>query len=154
MSHESIQALIPHRPPMLLIDEVVESGPQRIVCRKTFRAEEYFFQGHYPDGPIVPGVILCEVALQAGAVLLSQSSPGSGQEDQKVPVVTRMNNVKFKRMVAPGETVEAVVSIKEELSGAFFLSARVQLEGQLAASLEFACTFAARPESAVERVEP
>lgn len=133
---------------MLLIDQVEQSDPERIVCRKTFRAEEFFFQGHYPDEPIVPGVILCEVALQAGALLLSEHHLGHSQEGDRVPVVTRMNNVKFKRMVVPGDSVEAVVSVREELSGAFFLAARLEVEGQLAASLDFACTFTAKRDKA------
>ena len=68
MKQPEITAAIPHRPPMLLVDEVVELTEQRIVARKTFRAGEYFFQGHYPGKPIVPGVILCECGMQAGAM--------------------------------------------------------------------------------------
>jgi 3-hydroxyacyl-[acyl-carrier-protein] dehydratase len=69
MPSQQILDAIPHRPPMLLLDEVVDWQPEHIVCRKTFQPEEWFFQGHYPDYPLVPGVILCEAAMQAGAVL-------------------------------------------------------------------------------------
>ncbi|MCA9203445.1 MAG: beta-hydroxyacyl-ACP dehydratase, partial [Planctomycetales bacterium] len=65
MSRAEIEAAIPHRPPMLLIDEIVERDERHIVCRKTFHADEFFFQGHYPDYPLVPGVILCEASMQA-----------------------------------------------------------------------------------------
>ena len=72
MTREMIEQAIPHRPPMLLIDEVLERSEDRIICGKTFQADEFFFQGHYPGKPITPGVILCESAMQAGAVLLAQ----------------------------------------------------------------------------------
>jgi 3-hydroxyacyl-[acyl-carrier-protein] dehydratase len=138
MSKTEIEAAIPHRAPMLLIDEIVERSESRIVCRKTFHADEYFFQGHYPDYPLVPGVILCESAMQAGAVLLSaQMQQGSGS-----PVATRLNDVKFKRMVRPGETIEHEVTLNERLGDAFYLTAKSKVEGKLAVRFDFACTMA------------
>ena len=138
MSRDEIQAAIPHRAPMLLVDEIVERYNDSIVCRKTFRPDEFFFQGHYPDHPLVPGVILCESAMQAGAILLSQFV----EEGTGVPVATRLNEVKFKRMVRPGDTIELQVSLKERLAEAFFLQAKVTCEGKLAVRFEFACTMA------------
>lgn len=137
MSLTEIHAAIPHREPFLLVDEIVERSPARIVCRKTFRIDEYFYAGHYPQFPLTPGVLLCEAAMQAGAILLSQFVTGDG-----VPVATRMNDVRFKRMVRPGETVELDVELKERLADAFFLQAKVTCEGKLAVRFEFACTLA------------
>ena len=125
---------------MLLIDEIVERGEGRIVCQKTFRAEEFFFQGHYPGFPIVPGVILCEAAMQAGAVLLSGGIPPG---EKKVPVAGRLREVKFKRMVKPGETILIDASLNERVQDAYFLSAKVTVEGKLAATLSFVVTLAA-----------
>jgi 3-hydroxyacyl-[acyl-carrier-protein] dehydratase len=139
MSREQILAAIPHRPPMLLVDEVVEWHDERIVCRKTFQAEEFFFQGHYPDYPLVPGVILCEAAMQAGAVLLSKFPTAGG-----VPVAGRLNDVKFKRMIRPGDTVLLDVTLNERMSDAFFLAGKVTCEGKLAVSLSFVVTAAKR----------
>jgi 3-hydroxyacyl-[acyl-carrier-protein] dehydratase len=138
MSRAEIEAAIPHRPPMLLIDEVVERSDNRIVCRKTFRAEEYFFQGHYPGFPLVPGVILCEAAMQSGAVLLSKVVLESGG----VPVATRLKDVKFKRMIRPGDTIRIETTLHEKVLNAFFLSSRITCDGKLAASLDFACAMA------------
>lgn len=138
MNREEIEALIPHRPPMLLVDQVVQRDQQTIVCRKTFRPEEYFFQGHYPDFPLVPGVILCEAAMQAGAILLAAWM----EEGRGVPVATRMNDVRFKRMVRPGETIEMQVRLNERLADAFFMTATIRCEGKLAARFDFACTMA------------
>lgn len=135
-----ILAAIPHRPPMLLLDEIVERGESQIVCQKTFRAEEFFFQGHYPDFPIVPGVILCEAAMQAGAVLLSGFIPPG---EKKVPVAGRLREVKFKRMVRPGETILIDATLNERAQDAFFLSAKITVEGKMAATLNFVVTLAA-----------
>jgi len=139
MNREQIEAAIPHRPPMLLVDEVVERTDERIVARKTFRADEFFFQGHYPDQPIVPGVILCEAAMQAGAILLSQHMPADGSG---VPVATRLNNVKLRRVTRPGETIEMGVELVERLADAFFMNAKVTCEGKTCVRFEFACTVA------------
>jgi len=138
MSQTEILAAIPHRPPMLLLDEIVSRSENQIVCRRTFRPDEFFFQGHYPDYAIVPGVILCEAAMQAGAVLLSDVARGG----DTVPVAGRMNDVKFKKMIRPGDTIELHVSLDERLRDAFFLSGKVVHEGKTASTLSFVVTLA------------
>ena len=99
---------------------------KRIVCRKRFTGDEFFFAGHYPQFPLVPGVLLCEAAMQAGAVLLSHMIAPA---DNAVPVATRMNDVRFKRPVRPGETIEIEVELSERLADAFFLKAKVICAG-------------------------
>jgi 3-hydroxyacyl-[acyl-carrier-protein] dehydratase len=123
----------------LLVDEIVEQTDDRIVCRKRFTGDEHFFAGHYPGFPLVPGVLLCEAGMQAGAILLSRHVQGA----RRVPVATRMNDVKFKRMVRPGETISMDVELVERLADAFFLKAKITCDGQMAARFEFACTLAA-----------
>ena len=138
MSSQEICDAIPHRSPMLLVDEIVERSDERIVCRKIIREDEFFLQGHYPDFPIVPGVILCEVGMQAGAILLSRLvADGEG-----VPIATRLNDVKFKKMVKSGDTVESEVVLDERLAGTFFLSAKLTVGGKLVARFSFACSMA------------
>lgn len=138
MSLAEIHSAIPHRGPMLLVDEILERTDDTIRCRKTFRAEEFFFQGHYPDFPLVPGVILCEAAMQAGAILLARHLAGQ----TGVPVATRINNVKFKQMVRPGDTVELRVKLGERVASAFFLDAQVTCADKMAVRFDFACTLA------------
>ena len=139
MSLEAIKAAIPHREPFLLIDEIVEQTENRIVCRKRFTDEEFWYAGHYPEYPITPGVLLCEAAMQAGAVLLASKI---GSVNGKVPVATRANNVQFKRIVRPGDTIEIEAELTDEVSGAFYLTGLIKVDGKLAVRLEFACTLA------------
>lgn len=148
MNKQAIEAAIPHRDPFLLLDEVVERTDERIVCRKAFTGDEFWYRGHYPDYPLTPGVLLCEAALQAGAVLLSKitvaAQEGQGNEGG-VPVATRLNNVQFRDMVRPGDAIQIEVDLTEKVSNAYFMKGRVTNEstGKLAARCEFACTVAA-----------
>ena len=139
MSREAIERAIPHREPFLLVDEIIECSENRIVCRKKFSGNEFWYPGHYPRFPLTPGVILCESAMQAGALLLAHvitDAVGS------VPVVSRMNNVKFKAMVLPGDTVTLDVTLTSKLAGAYFMSAKVLKDCKTAVTLDFACKMA------------
>ena len=138
MTRSAIDAASPHRPPMLLLDEIVQQSDRHILCRKTFAGDEFFFQGHYPEYPLVPGVILCEAGMQAGAVLLSAVTPRDG----RVPVATRMNDVKWRKMVRPGDSIDIEVTLNEQLADVYFLSAKITCDGKLAARYSFACTMA------------
>jgi 3-hydroxyacyl-[acyl-carrier-protein] dehydratase len=139
MSLDEIYAAIPHRPPFLFVDEILKRDEQRIVCRKTFRPDEWYFAGHYPGHPIAPGVILCEAAMQAGAILLAQFAPPLSRG---LPVAARMRDVRFKRIVRPGETIEIDVQLTHRVSKAWFLNATVTCGGQLAVRLSFTCAVA------------
>lgn len=136
MNKSEIEDAIPHRAPMLLVDEVIEKTDSYIVARKTFREDEFFLQGHYPGNPIVPGIILCEASMQTGAILLSQF------EGEGTPVATRMNDVRFRKIVRPGDTIEIRADLTEQLSNAFFMGAKVTVEGKVALRFEFACALA------------
>lgn len=142
MSLDEIQSAIPHRDPFLLIDRIVSRDEDSIECEKTLSGDEFWFGGHYPDYPIMPGVLLCEACMQAGAVLLADQVQG----DDRVPVATRLNDVKFKQQVRPGDTITVSAKIDERLSDAFFLTGKVTCGGKLAARLNFACTMAPRGE--------
>lgn len=143
MNRDTIEQYLPHREPMLLLDRIESHDEQQLVCSKQFRADEFFFQGHYPDFPLVPGVILCEAGMQAGALLLAMS----GTMEAGVPVATRMNDVKFKRMIRPGDTVEITAEQREQVANAYFMTAKITCEGKLAARLDFACTVSPAPGS-------
>lgn len=142
MASPEILAAIPHREPFLLVDELVEQTETRIVCRKTFTGDEFWYQGHYPKFPITPGVLLCEAVMQAGAVLLARQFK---EQPGMVPVATRAGHVQFKKMVLPGDTIEIEVELLDQLASAYFLKGRVTVGGKVAARLDFACTLTEGP---------
>ena len=98
LTRAEILQRIPHRPPFLWVDEVLELSPERIRASKFLSPSLDVFSGHYPGQPILPGVLQCEAAFQAGALLISEMVT---LKEGQVPVVTRLNNVKFRRPVRP-----------------------------------------------------
>lgn len=129
---------------MLLVDEIVSETESSIICRKTFRADEFFFQGHFPESPIVPGVIQCECCLQAGEALLAAKA--SATDGNVVPVATRMDAVKFKKMIRPGDTVEIEATLNEQVSNAYYMTGKLTVGGKLATRLDFCCSMASAAE--------
>jgi 3-hydroxyacyl-[acyl-carrier-protein] dehydratase len=106
---EAIQALIPHRPPFLLIDRVLEVEPgKRIVGVKDVDLErDWFLQGHFPDYPVMPGVLIVEALAQAGAVLVMQDSENRG----RTPLFARIDNCRFRQQVRPGDSLRLEVEV-------------------------------------------
>ncbi|MBL4885125.1 MAG: beta-hydroxyacyl-ACP dehydratase [Planctomycetaceae bacterium] len=137
MDLEQIKQCIPHRDPFIWIEEVLEIEQNSIHATKHLNPELELFKGHYPDFPILPGVIQCEMAMQAGAILIARMH---AVDSGKIPVATRMNNVKFKHMIRPGDTVHIFVEITETVSNAFYLTGKVKVDGKLTARLDFAVT--------------
>ena len=135
MNKEELKNLLPHREPMLLIDEasVTEDNPNKSIGYATIRGDEFFLQGHFPGNPVVPGVILCEMMAQTTCVILEKVIKG------KLTVYTGLNKVKFKRQVKPGETVVFTCEIVREKAGFFFAVGEGRVDGELAVSGEFSC---------------
>lgn len=141
LTREEICELIPHRDPFLWIDEVTAESANRLTARKFVCPDLDVFRGHYPGQPVLPGVLLCEAAMQAGAVLIARQA-GDAPLPGRVPVATRINNVKFRQMVRPGDQLVIDVELTERLADAFFFKATIKVEGKTAAQLDFACTLA------------
>jgi len=139
LTRDEIERCIPHRPPFLWIDEVVEINENSLRARTFVDPNNEVFAGHYPRFPVLPGVLLCEMALQAGAILIAKLQ---ALAEGAVPVATRLNNAQFRRMVRPGDTVETEVVLTERLANAYFLTGKLTVDGRLAARLEFACAAA------------
>ncbi|MFN2627406.1 MAG: 3-hydroxyacyl-ACP dehydratase FabZ [Gaiellaceae bacterium] len=99
---EEIEKILPHRDPFLLIDEVLELDPgKRVVARRYLRAEDWWFTGHFPARPVMPGVLTVEAMAQAGAVAVLADPGNHG----KLPFFAGIDGCKFKRIVEPGDTL-------------------------------------------------
>ena len=109
LTSEQIQELIPHRPPFLLIDRIVELEPgQRIVGLKEVSLEkDWFLAGHFPDYAVMPGVLIIEALAQAGAVLVMYDPANAG----KLPFFARIDNGRFRQQVRPGDTLRLEVEV-------------------------------------------
>ena len=131
------------RPPMLLLDEVTSWEESRIVCRKTFQPDEWFFQGHYPDQPIMPGVLIVEAMAQLGGILLLRKLELTG----RVPVLLSIDRVKFRRVVVPGDQIRLEAETVRLASGRGRVQCRALVQGRLAAEarLNFVLTEESRP---------
>lgn len=131
MNREEIMQILPHREPMLLLDDAaVENG--EAVGHYTVRGDEFFLNGHFPGKPMVPGVILCEILAQSACVLMKDTIA-----DGKLPVYTGLNNVKFRSPVKPGDIVQTRCHIKREKHPFYFAEGTVSVDGRLCVSAEF-----------------
>ncbi len=126
---------LPHRPPFLFVDRVVEVTDECIKTQKDVKLDEPYFQGHFPGRPIMPGVLICESVFQTGAILMGKRLQSLGN---RIPVVTRVNQVKFRHPVLPGDVMEIEVKLKEWVEPACFLSGRVSVKDITVITLEFA----------------
>lgn len=136
----AIEAAIPHRPPFLFVDRILARDARSIVTEWDVRADLDCFRGHYPGDPILPGVLVCEFAFQSAAILLSGA--GSPSPEGAVPVVTRIEDARFKRPVRPGDVLRAELAVEESLANARWLSAKLSAGGSQVARLRFAVALA------------
>lgn len=131
MNREEIMTILPHRDNMLLLDDV-EHKDGIAVGHYTVRGDEFFLKGHFPDHPIVPGVILCEILAQSACVLMQDA-----MREGTLPVYTGLNHVKFRSPVKPGDTVETRCCIKRVKHPFYFAEGTVSVDGRLCVSAEF-----------------
>jgi 3-hydroxyacyl-[acyl-carrier-protein] dehydratase len=129
--------LIPHRPPFLFVDEILTQSDETLTARRTWRAEEDFYQGHYPGAPITPGVLLCESVFQTGALLLASKFSGQGKPDG-VPLLAKVENVRFRSPVYPGDTTTIEVKIKEVAGGFYMMAGQVKNGDKRVLNVDFA----------------
>jgi len=139
LSIQQIMHIIPHRPPFLLVDRIVElEAGVRAVGEKLVTMNEPQFLGHFPGNPIMPGVLIVEALAQTGAVALLSMPEHEG----KLVLFAGIDGVRFKRIVRPGDTIRLEVTLDKLRRGIGKGSARASVDGQLAceAELLFAVT--------------
>jgi 3-hydroxyacyl-[acyl-carrier-protein] dehydratase len=99
---DTIESILPHRPPFLLLDEVVELEPgRRVVAMREVRADDWWFPGHFPERPVMPGVLIVEAMAQAGAVAVLIEEENRG----KIAFFAGIDDCRFKRVVEPGDVL-------------------------------------------------
>ena len=139
LGQEQIEEILPHRDPFLFLDEVLVLEPGvRVVARKQVREDEWFLTGHFPGRPIMPGVIIVEAMAQTGAVAVLADEANRG----KLALFARIDDVRFKRMVLPGDVLELTCEIDRMRGPVGRGKATAEVGGELAArgTLTFAVT--------------
>ena len=138
----AIQEILPHRYPFLLVDKIIELVPrERIVGVKQVTANEYFFQGHFPQKPVMPGVLIIEALAQCGAILAL-----SELEDRHstIPFFSGIENGRFRRPVVPGDTLVLEVTALRIGSRVQKMRGEARVDGALAAEAEIMSVIADR----------
>lgn len=147
MGQAEIQQVLPHRPPFLLVDRILELElGRRVVGIKNVTANEAFFQGHFPGHPIMPGVLILEAMAQAGGVLLMRTLNASGEK--KVMYFSGIDKAKFRRPVVPGDQLRVSCEMLQLRSRSCRMRGEARVEDKLAAEAELLCVVVDRtPET-------
>lgn len=138
---EKIQQMLPHRYPMLLVDRVLEVGEDHIVATKLVSANEPFFPGHFPDFPIMPGVLIVEAMAQAAGLWAMLRDPSIRDLGAALASVDR---ARFRRPVVPGDLLELNVRLLRSRKRMFKAEGTASVDGEVAASAELMAAFVDR----------
>jgi 3-hydroxyacyl-[acyl-carrier-protein] dehydratase len=132
----AIEARIPHREPFLFVDRIVEECEDGILCEWRVPPDADWFRGHYPGRPVTPGVILSEHVFQCAALYVSGRLDGFDAGDG-VPVLTKIEGARFKRMVDPGDELSTRITLTERLGPAWYLAGKVTGGGKAVLNIRF-----------------
>ena len=125
-----IESILPHRDPFLLIDEVTELEPgSRVVARRRVDADDWWFRGHFPERPVMPGVLIVEAMAQTGAIAVLVEEENRG----KIAFFAGIDDCRFKRIVSPGETLTLACEIDQVRGPIGRGKATAHVDGRLAA---------------------
>ena len=138
ISVEQISKFLPHRFPFLLVDRVIDMVPAKtIVALKNVTCNEQFFQGHFPEWKIMPGVLIIEAMAQAGAILLFSSI---SHPERKFVVLSKIDKAKFKRMVVPGDQLRLEIEWTRQKGRICQMKGKAFVDGEIAAEAEIFAT--------------
>ena len=143
MNREEIKQILPHREPMLLVDEVELNEDGTATGYYHVRGDEFFLQGHFPQNPIVPGVIQCEMMAQSACVMFAERMKKSGS----LPVYTGLDKVRFKGMIKPGDTIQIDTKLIRERHPLYQLHGELSVQGKKCMSGDFSFAILEESES-------
>ena len=144
LDSRAIQEFFPHRYPFLLVDKIIELDPRiRIVGIKQVTINEYFFQGHFPDAPVMPGVLQIEALAQVGAILALREFE---DRNSKIPFFSGIDKARFRRPVVPGDTLVLEVTAIRIGSKVQKMQGVARVDGQITAEAEIMCILGDRPK--------
>ena len=138
-----IREILPHRYPFLLVDRIIEMDADRIVGIKNVTNNEPFFQGHFPDFPVMPGVLIVEAMAQTAGVLVLQN-----MEDRhnKLVLLVAIENARFRRPVVPGDTLRMEMKVIKRKASVAKMAGVATVDGVVVAEAEVMCKLADKEE--------
>jgi 3-hydroxyacyl-[acyl-carrier-protein] dehydratase len=138
-----IRAILPHRYPFLLVDRIVEMEPERIVGIKNVTLNEPFFTGHFPDFPVMPGVLIVEAMAQTAGVLVLKSIP---DRERKLVLLVAIENARFRRPVVPGDTLRLEMRLIKRKASVAKMAGQATVDGLVVAEAEMMCKLVDKEE--------
>src|SRR5512138_90273 len=134
-----IRAILPHRHPFLLVDRIVELDAERIVGIKNVTNTEPFFTGHFPDFPVMPGVLIIEAMAQTAGVLVLKSIP---DRERKLVLLVSVDSARFRRPVVPGDCLRMEMTLIKRKATVAKMAGKALVDGQVVAEVEVMCKLA------------
>ncbi|MEO0091262.1 MAG: 3-hydroxyacyl-ACP dehydratase FabZ [candidate division WOR-3 bacterium] len=137
MEIDEIKNILPHRYPFLFIDRVIDITDKKIECIKNVTIDEPFFQGHFPNFPLMPGVLMIEAMAQAAGIVLIKLFPEDFAAANSIPLFLGIERARFRKMVRPGDTLKIIceiVSLKGKIAkaqGKIIVAEEIVCEGEL-----------------------
>ena len=144
---QAIRDILPHRYPMLLVDAVIELEAERIVGIKNVTANEPFFVGHFPDFPVMPGVLIVEAMAQVAGILVLSSIP---DRKNKLVLLASIEEAKFRRPVLPGHQLRIEMKVTRRKATVAKMHGQATVDGNVVAEAEMMCKLAERAPEPVE----